>query len=78
MVAGSECKATNWRMTQVCRRLLVASNDLDEHLIEKFAMVQKADYDIYAAGTKLVTAYDMPALGGACLKRSLITVCAED
>lgn len=43
---------------------LVASNDLDEHLIENLIMVQKAPYDIFAAGTKLVTAYDTPALGG--------------
>ena len=43
---------------------LVASNDLDEHLIENLLIVQKAPYDILAAGTKLVTAYDTPALGG--------------
>ena len=43
---------------------LVASNDLDEHLIENLLVVQKAPYDILAAGTKLVTAYDTPALGG--------------
>lgn len=43
---------------------MVASNDLDEYLIENLVMVQKAPYDIFAAGTKLVTAYDTPALGG--------------
>ena len=43
---------------------IVASNDLDEHLIENLIMVQKAPYDTFAAGTKLVTAYDTPALGG--------------
>ena len=43
---------------------LVASNDLDEHSIENLIMVQKAPYDILASGTKLVTAYDTPALGG--------------
>lgn len=43
---------------------LIASNDLDEHLIENLVMVQKAPYDTFAAGTKLVTAYDTPALGG--------------
>ena len=43
---------------------LVASNDLDEYLIENLLVVQKAPYDILAAGTKLVTAYDTPALGG--------------
>ena len=41
---------------------LAASNDLDEYLIENLIMVQKAPYDIFAAGTKLVTAYDTPAL----------------
>lgn len=43
---------------------LIASNDLDEYLIENLLMVQHAPYDIFAAGTKLVTAYDTPALGG--------------
>lgn len=43
---------------------LIASNDLDEHIIENLVMVQKAPYDIFAAGTKVVTAYDNPALGG--------------
>lgn len=42
----------------------VASNDLDEHIVENIIMVQQAKYDIIAAGTKLVTAYDTPALGG--------------
>lgn len=43
---------------------LIASNDLDEYLIENMLMVQGAKYDTFAAGTKLVTAYDQPALGG--------------
>ena len=43
---------------------LVASNDLDEYLIENLISVQHAPYDIFAAGTKLVTSYDTPALGG--------------
>ena len=43
---------------------MVASNDLDEYLIENLLVVQKAPYDVLAAGTKLVTAYDTPALGG--------------
>ncbi len=43
---------------------IVVSNDLDEYLIENLIMVQKAPIDIFAAGTKLVTAYDTPALGG--------------
>ena len=43
---------------------MVESNDLDEYLIENLLIVQKAPYDVLAAGTKLVTAYDTPALGG--------------
>ena len=43
---------------------IVVSNDLDEYLIENLIMVQHAPIDIFAAGTKLVTAYDNPALGG--------------
>ena len=43
---------------------MVASNDLDEYLIENLLVIQKAPYDILAAGTKLVTSYDTPALGG--------------
>ena len=49
---------------------LIASNDLDEHLIEHLIAVQKAPYDIFAAGTKLVTAYDTPALGGVFKTKS--------
>ncbi len=49
---------------------LVASNDLDEHLIENLVMVQKAPYDVFAAGTKLVVAYDTPALGGVFKTKS--------
>lgn len=43
---------------------MVASNDLDEYLIENMLLSQEAKYDVFAAGTKLVTAYDTPALGG--------------
>ncbi|MFV0627531.1 MAG: nicotinate phosphoribosyltransferase [Alphaproteobacteria bacterium] len=43
---------------------IVISNDLDEYSVENIIAVQKACPDIIAAGTKLVTAYDMPALGG--------------
>ena len=43
---------------------MVASNDLDEYLIENMLLSQGAKYDVFAAGTKLVTAYDTPALGG--------------
>lgn len=43
---------------------LVASNDLDEHIIKDLIQNQKAPYDIFGVGTKLVTAYDQPSLGG--------------
>jgi nicotinate phosphoribosyltransferase len=60
-------------LSQQARRLLdeagfpdarvVASNDLDETLIASL-LEQDAKIDVFGVGTRLVTAYDQPALGG--------------
>lgn len=43
--------------------LICASSDLDENLISTMKS-QGAKIDVWAVGTKLITAYDCPALGG--------------
>lgn len=42
--------------------IIVASNDLDEYTIRELE-TQGAKIDAYGVGTKLITAYDQPALG---------------
>lgn len=42
---------------------ILASNDLDEYRIEAIK-TKEAKIDIWGVGTRLVTAYDQPALGG--------------
>ncbi len=41
---------------------VVASNDLDEHIITSLK-IQDATIDVWGVGTKLITAFDQPALG---------------
>jgi len=45
------------------KAVIAASNELDEHLISSLKD-QGAKIDMWGVGTKLITAYDQPALGG--------------
>jgi nicotinate phosphoribosyltransferase len=45
------------------KAVIVASNDLDEHIIQSLKY-EGAAIDVWGVGTKLATAYDQPALGG--------------
>lgn len=43
--------------------VIIASNDLDEYIIRSL-LEQNAPISLWGVGTKLITAYDQPALGG--------------
>jgi nicotinate phosphoribosyltransferase len=45
------------------KAVIAASNELDEHLIRSLKE-QGARIDVWGVGTRLITAYDQPALGG--------------
>jgi nicotinate phosphoribosyltransferase len=58
------------------RAQIVASNDLDEHIIASLKQ-QGARVGLWGVGTKLVTAYDQPAMGGV-YKLAAIRDCAGE
>jgi len=56
--------------------VIVASNDLDEHIIDSLKQ-QDAKIGVWGVGTKLITGYDQPALGGV-YKMTAVRAPGED
>ncbi|MCS6832322.1 MAG: nicotinate phosphoribosyltransferase [Flammeovirgaceae bacterium] len=56
---------------------IVASNDLDEYIINSLKVEQDAKINIWGVGTKLVSAYDQPALGGVYKVGAIRNECGE-
>jgi nicotinate phosphoribosyltransferase len=55
---------------------IVASNDLDEYIMDSLK-IQGAKINVWGIGTKLVTAYDQPALGGVFKLAAIRTEAGE-